>query len=192
MKLRYLLALLGIGVLCSVSPAQTITASITGTATDPTGAAIPNAKIVATNTGTGVPYSAISNTAGVYNLTFLPVGNYNIVAENQGFKRSSVGPFGLEVNQIARIDFKMEIGELTQTVEVTGAAPILQTESTATGDAINSAKLTSIPLNGRNFSTLTLLIPGAISTSPTVMSPVSEQREPPASERQSRADQQLP
>src|SRR3954470_15270803 len=170
MKLRHLLALLGIGVLCSVSPAQTITASITGTATDPTGAAIPNAKIVATNTGAGVPYSALSNTAGVYNLPFLPVGNYNIVAENQGFKRSSVGPFGLEVNQIARIDFKMEIGELTQTVEVTGAAPILQTESTATGDAINSAKLTSVPLNGRNFSTLTLLIPGAISTSPTVMS----------------------
>jgi len=170
MKLRHLLALLGIGVVCSVSPAQTITASITGTATDPTGAAIPNAKIVATNTGTGVPYAVTSNAAGVYNLPFLPVGNYNIVAENQGFKRSSVGPFDLEVNQIARIDFKMEIGELTQTVEVTGAAPILQTESTATGDAINSAKLTSIPLNGRNFSTLTLLIPGAISTSPTVMS----------------------
>ena len=164
MKLRHLLALLGMGVVSSVSPAQTITASITGTATDPTGAAIPNAKIVATNTGTGVPYAVTSNAAGVYNLPFLPVGNYNIVAENQGFKRSSVGPFDLEVNQIARIDFKMEIGELTQTVEVTGAAPILQTESTATGDAINSAKLTSIPLNGRNFSTLTLLIPGAIST----------------------------
>ncbi len=165
-----LLALLGIGVFCSVGAAQTITASITGTATDPAGAAIPNAKIAATNTGTGVPYSATTNAAGVYNLPFLPVGNYNIVAENQGFKRTSVGPFSLEVNQIARVDFKMEIGELTQTVEVTGAAPILQTESTATGDAIDSAKLTSIPLNGRNFATLTLLIPGAISTSPTVMS----------------------
>jgi hypothetical protein len=170
MRKQSLSLLLLMGLFASLGMAQNVTASITGTVTDSTGAAIPNAKVVATNAGTALTYTAQANGAGVYNLPFLPVGNYNIVAENSGFKRAAVGPFPLEVNQIARVDFKMEVGEVTQTVEVSGAAPILQTESTATGDAINSAKLTSLPLNGRNFATLTLLIPGAISTSPTVMS----------------------
>ena len=162
--------LLQMGIFASLGIAQTITASVTGTVTDSTGAAIPNAKVVATNAGTALTYTAQTNGAGVYNLPFLPVGSYNVIAENSGFKKATVGPFTLEVNQIARVDFKMEIGELTQTMEVSSAAPILQTESTATGEAINSTKLTSLPLNGRNFATLTLLIPGAISTSPTVMS----------------------
>ncbi|MCC6365193.1 MAG: TonB-dependent receptor [Bryobacterales bacterium] len=162
--------LLQVGLFCSAAFSQTITASITGTVSDETGAAIPNAKVVATNAATSLTYTAQTNGVGVYNLPFLPVGNYNIAAESSGFKKATLGPFSLEVNQIARVDFKMEVGELTQTVEVSGSAPILQTESTATGDAINSSKLTSIPLNGRNFANLTLLIPGAISTSPTVMS----------------------
>ncbi|MBI2685312.1 MAG: TonB-dependent receptor [Acidobacteria bacterium] len=150
--------------------AQTTTGSITGTVTDSTGASVPGAKIVATHTGTGVNHTAQTSGAGVYNLPFLPLGSYNVVAENTGFKKASVGPFSLEANQIGRVDFKLEVGDLTQTVEITGAAPILQTESTATGDAINSSKLTSLPLNGRNFASVTLLIPGAISTSPSVMS----------------------
>ena len=119
-----------------------------------------------------MPYTAITTRREFTTCRFFRVGNYNIVAENPGFKRSSVGPFSLEANQIARIDFKLEIGEMTQTVEVTGVAPILQTESTATGDAINSAKLTSLPLNGRNFASLTLLIPGAIALRPRAMSTV--------------------
>src|SRR5690348_7034008 len=170
MLLRPLSLLLFAGVFTSIASGQTVTASITGTVTDTSGASIPSAKVVATNTGTSLTYSVVTNAAGVYNLPFLPVGEYNIVAENTGFKKATLGPFTLEVNQIARVDFKLEVGELTQTVEISSAAPILQTESTATGDAINSTKLTALPLNGRNFAALTLLIPGAISTSPTVMS----------------------
>lgn len=162
--------LLSAAFFAATAAAQTTAGSITGTVTDSTGAAIAGARIVATNAATGVTHNATSNGAGVYNLPFLPVGLYNVVAENTGFKKSSVGPFTLEVNQIGRVDFKLEIGDLTQTVEITGAAPILQTESTATGDAINSAKLTSLPLNGRNFASVALLIPGAISTSPNSMS----------------------
>jgi hypothetical protein len=163
---RFLLLL---SIFASLLPAQTTSGSITGTVTDSTGAAIAGAKIVAKNAGTGITHNAVTNATGVYTLPFLPIGSYNVVAENTGFKKSSVGPFTLEVNQIGRVDFKMEIGDLTQTVEITGAAPILQTESTATGDAINSSKLTSLPLNGRNFASVTLLIPGAISTSPALM-----------------------
>jgi hypothetical protein len=164
-----ILAMLQLGFLSVSGFSQTTTASITGTVTDGTGAAIANAKVVATNAATALTYTSQTNGAGVYNLPFLPVGSYNVAAENPGFKKGVLGPFTLEVNQIARIDFKMELGDLTQTVEVSTTAPILQTESTATGDAINSTKLTSLPLNGRNFATLTLLIPGAISTSPGAM-----------------------
>ncbi len=161
--------MLQMGLFASLGFAQNITGSITGTVTDSTGASVPNAKVVATNAGTGLTYTAVTNSAGVYNLPFLALGSYNVVAENSGFKKSAVGPFTLEVNQIARVNFKLEVGELSQTVEVSGAAPILQTESTATGDAINSTKLTALPLNGRNFASLTLLIPGAISTNPGLM-----------------------
>lgn len=149
--------------------AQTITGSITGTVSDPSGAVIANAKVAALNTATNVQFATTTSQSGVYNIVFLPVGEYNLAVENTGFKKSVIGPFKLEVNQIARLDVSLQVGESTQTVEVTSVAPILQTESTATGDTITSTKLTSLPLNGRNFATLTLLIPGAISTSPNAM-----------------------
>ena len=162
-----------LSLFANFAPAQTITASITGTVTDPQGAVVPNVKVTGTNTGTNVAFHATTNEAGVYNLLFLPVGSYNVLAENQGFKKSQVGPFRLETNQIARIDVKLELGDTTQTVEVTDVGPLLQTETQATGDLISSSKLTNIPLNGRNFASLTLLIPGAVSTSPNAMNTVS-------------------
>lgn len=149
--------------------AQTITAAATGTVSDPSGAVIANAKVTATNTGTNVSFETTSNDSGLYTFPFLPVGNYTISVTNAGFKRISVGPFKLEVNQTARVDVKMEVGDATQTVEVTDVAPILQTESTQTGDNLSSQKLTSLPLNGRNFVSLTLLIPGAVSPNPSGM-----------------------
>jgi hypothetical protein len=149
--------------------AQTITASVTGTVADPSGAVVPNVKVTATNRATNVSFSATTNDAGVYNLLFLPTGEYNVAAEGSGFKKTVVGPFRLEVNQVARVEIKLELGEATQTVEVSDVAPILQTETTKTGDTINSQKLTSLPLNGRNFVALTLLIPGAVSPNPSGM-----------------------
>ncbi len=149
--------------------AQTITGAFTGTLTDQSGAVVPNAKVTATNVGTNVTYSAQSNDAGVYNLLFLPVGSYNLAAEVTGFKKATAGPFGLQVNQTARIDFKLEVGETTQSVEISAAAPVLQTESTQTGESLQSKQLTELPLKGRNFVALTLLIPGAVSPNPEGM-----------------------
>jgi hypothetical protein len=159
-------------VLCLASfslKAQTINASITGLVTDPSGAAIPNARVVATNAATNVSVATQSNTAGVFTILFLPAANYNISAETQGFKKLTVGPFKLDVNQTARIDLKMEVGEITQSVEIRDVAPVLQSESTATGDIITSQKLTTLPLNGRNFASLVILIPGALTTNPNGM-----------------------
>ncbi|MBZ5618233.1 MAG: TonB-dependent receptor [Acidobacteriia bacterium] len=159
-----------LAVLCaSALTAQTITGSITGTVTDPSNSVVANVKVVATNTGTNVTYPTTTNEAGVYNLVFLPIGPYTISAEAAGFKKVLLGPFTLEVNQIAKVEVKLEVGEITQSVEITAIAPILQTESTATGDSLSAEKLSSIPLNGRNFASLTQLIPGAISTSPNAM-----------------------
>ncbi|MBL8231933.1 MAG: TonB-dependent receptor [Bryobacterales bacterium] len=155
--------------LVTISSAQTITASITGVVTDPSGAVIPKAKVVATNTGTNVTFETVTNDGGLYTFPFLPVGSYSVSVEIAGFKKSVLGPFKLEVNQIARVDAKLELGDATQTVEIKDIAPILQTESTQTGDSLGSEKLTALPLNGRNFVKLTLLIPGAVSPNPEGM-----------------------
>ena len=85
-----------------------LVATLTGTTTHPTGAVVPGAKVTATNQGTSVPYTANTNEAGVYNLLFLPVGEYVLVTENQGFKKAQLGPFRLEVNQVARVDVQLE------------------------------------------------------------------------------------
>ena len=156
-------------LLIQSAPAQTITATITGTVTDPSGAVVPNVKVTATNTATSVTFEAQTNQSGVYNLLFLPVGSYELSAAASGFKKASLGPFQLEVNQTARVDVKMEVGDTNQVVEVNAVAPILQTESTQTGETLSSNKLTSLPLNGRNFVTLTLLMPGAVSPNPSGM-----------------------
>jgi hypothetical protein len=160
---------LSVVVFLQTASAQTITASITGTVADPSGGVIPNAKVTATNVATNVNFEAQTNASGVYNLVFLPVGDYRLGVVAPGFKTTALGPFKLEVNQTARIDVKMEVGDTTQTIEVTAIAPILQTESTSTGDALSANKLTSLPLNGRNFVSLTLLMPGAVSPNPSGM-----------------------
>jgi hypothetical protein len=149
--------------------AQTITGAITGTVVDPSGSAVPNVTITATNTGTNIKTDTKTTESGVYNLLFLPVGNYTITAEAQGFKRSTLGPFRLEQNQTARVDITMEVGAVTENIEVTGVAPILQTETTQTGDVITGTQATALPLNGRNFAQLTLLVPGAISPDPLTL-----------------------
>jgi len=147
--------------------AQTITGTITGSVTDPSGASLAKAKVTATNVGTGIKTNAATNDAGFYSLPFLNVGQYTVTVENPGFKKSLLGPFALEVNQIARVDIALQLGAVTESVEVKDFAPILQTESSATGASISASQVTSIPLRGRNFASAVLLIPGAITPNPT-------------------------
>ena len=147
-------------------PAQTITGSFTGTITDQSGAVVPKARVTATNVATNVVSVALSNDSGIYNLLFLPLGEYSLSIQAQGFKVGKLGPFRLDANQTARVDVRLEVGDTSQSVEISAAAPILQTESTQTGETINAQKLTQLPLNGRNFASLTLLTPGAVTTNP--------------------------
>lgn len=165
-RVRILLACLLIGLAFSSSPvvvAQTVTATLTGNVSDQSGAVVPNVKVLATHQGTKIEYNAESNDSGIYTIPFLPIGEYVVTAELSGFKKLVTNPIKLEVNQIARVDLKLELGEVTQVVDVTGVAPVLQTESTTVGQVISGNTTVNLPLNGRNFQQLTLLVPGAVA-----------------------------
>src|SRR5262245_27575990 len=149
--------------LVSTRPAQTYTATVTGTINDPSGAAVQNARVTAANQGTKLEYTALSNQSGVYTIPFLPVGNYILNVEAQGFKKLVSNPVELEVNQTARIDLQLQIGDYTEVVNVEGVAPVLQTESATVGKVITGNTITSLPLNGRSFQQLTLNVPGVIT-----------------------------
>jgi hypothetical protein len=164
--MKYFVAIAAaLSVLSVPAFSQTITGSVTGTVADPSGAVIPNAKITATNLETNLTYNTVSNSAGVYNLLFLPIGQYNLTVEATGFKRVVQGPFKLETDQVARIDPKMEVGEVTQSVDVGAVAPILQTEATQTGGLITGQNVSTLPLAGRAVIGLTLLMPGSVTPS---------------------------
>jgi hypothetical protein len=146
---------------------QEVTASITGTITDPSGAAVPGAKVTATSQERGLTYDAETNDSGLYRIAQLPVGTYALKVEKSGFSLASHPPFVLTLNQVARIDVAMKVGQATETVEVTGAAPVMETDSTQVDTIINAATNDNLPLASRNYVQLTLLAPGSVSTDPS-------------------------
>ncbi len=143
--------------------AQTFTATLTGSVTDQNGGALPNAKVIVTNQGTKLDYTSPTTDAGIYTLPFLPVGNYVITVEASGFKKLVSNEIKLEINQTARVNLAMQVGAVNDTVTISDAAPVLQTETTTVGGVISGNTMTSLPLNGRNFQQLTLLVPGTIN-----------------------------
>lgn len=152
-----------VGMAVTAAGAQTVTGSVRGLVTDPSGAVVPGGQITATNVNTGVKTVTTTDKGGNYNIQTLPVGSYTVTATRQGFKTTSVGPISLEIDQIAKIDMKLEVGEVSATVEVaseTGA--ILQTEDASLGTTITANTLESMPLPGQNFSAATVFVPGAV------------------------------
>jgi len=158
-----LLFLAGLG---SVAHAQTGAASVTGLVTDQSGAAAAGVTVTATNQATNVGYTAVSNAAGNYTITSIPVGTYVVKAELPSFKTATTKAIKVEAKQIARLDFRMEVGALEDTVEVTAGAPLLQTESVTVGEVISGNTVQSLPLNGRNSGQFALLLTGAVTPSP--------------------------
>jgi hypothetical protein len=154
---------------CAPSFAQTITGSITGTVTDPSGAVVPGAKVIATNVLTGVTTPTTTNPSGIYSLHFLQIGQYKVTVESSSFASQTTSVFTLEVDQEARVNIGLKIGATSSTVVVTDTAPILNTENATTGDTITAAAATDLPVQARNFSSLTLLVAGAISPNPQAL-----------------------
>src|SRR5262245_49239119 len=149
-----------------MAAAQSGAASITGIVTDETGAALPGVNVTATNQATNVPSVGVTNQAGNYTITPLTVGTYVVKAELAGFRTSATPPIAIEARQIARLDFKMTVGAIAETIEVVGASPILQTETSGVGEVLSGNTVQSLPLNGRNTGQLTLLLPGTITYNP--------------------------
>src|SRR5262245_25138719 len=154
-------------MLMTSTSAQTYTATVTGTVSDPQGAAVPKVKVVATNQGTKLEYTAQTSDSGVYTIPFLPVGVYVLTIESTGFKKLVSDEIKLEVNQTARVDLQLQVGGVNEVVNVQGVAPVLQTENVTVGNVITGNTTVSLPLNGRSFQQLVLLVPGAVTPNPT-------------------------
>jgi hypothetical protein len=144
--------------------AQTQFASFTGTISKD-GGAIADVEVVATNVATQVTYSARSNAQGLYTITSLPIGTYKVRAQGQGLQINETNPIVLESGQNARVDFTMQSG-FEQNVEVTGVTPILQTQNAVVGEVVSETTIRGMPLNGRNFSQLSLLMAGVSTPDP--------------------------
>jgi hypothetical protein len=145
--------------------AQTVTGTIRGTVTDSSGAIVPGATVTATNTATGVQTPAVTNQAGEYSIRFLQIGKYTVAVEANGFDRATYAAFPLEIDQTAKIDIQLRVGSTKTSVEVSDQVqPILDTESATLGETFTENTINSVPLNGRDFSQLTVFTPGAVST----------------------------
>ncbi|NOT60816.1 MAG: TonB-dependent receptor, partial [Acidobacteria bacterium] len=138
------------------------TAQVTGRVNDPNGDVVPNTKLSATNTDTGLRRETFSNTEGYYTIPLLPPGNYQVTVQKEGFKPISRSGITLQVEQVARLDFKLELGAASETVNITTDAPLLERESGAKGQVIDNNEIIDLPLNGRNFNDLALLTPGVV------------------------------
>jgi hypothetical protein len=161
-----------LAALCALTtPAlgQEVTASIVGTITDPSGAPINGASVTATDTERGTIWTAKTNESGGYNLTRIPIGTYKLQVVSQGFQITNFPPFTLVLNQTARLDAQMKVGSVSETVEVSGVSPILQTQSTEVSTLIDANTNVSLPLASRNYLQLTLLAPGATNVDPSGM-----------------------
>lgn len=146
--------------------AQTITGSITGTVTDPSGAVISGARVTATNVLTNVVTPAVTNASGIYSLQFLQIGRYKVQVQASGFAPQDTSVFELEADQIAKIDIALQVGGSKSSVIVMATSPILKTENASTGGTITGETAVQLPLQSRNFSSLTTLVAGAITPNP--------------------------
>jgi hypothetical protein len=146
---------------------QQVTAAITGKITDASGSPVPDAMVTATDVDRGTAWPTTTNTDGIYNLPRLPVGKYNVRVEKQGFQTAQNSGVILRLNDIARLDFPLQVGAVTQSVEVTTEAPLLQTQTTQLGQVIDSRTNEELPLATRNYVQLTLLAPGSIHPDPS-------------------------
>lgn len=141
--------------------AQLTTADIIGTVSDSTGAIIPNAKVNLLNLGTHESRSTLTGATGTYAFTLLPPGHYSVQIEAQGFKHAAVPDLTVAAGDRARADATLQIGQSSETVQVTAQTPLLQTDSSTVSSSVSDQAVQNLPLNGRNFIQLVQLVPGA-------------------------------
>jgi Carboxypeptidase regulatory-like domain/TonB-dependent Receptor Plug Domain len=134
--------------------------TIVGNVHDSSGAQIEGATITVTNVEKGTSQTAVSGSDGEYVVPFLPTGTYRVSVEKPGFQRQDSPPTQVDVDQHARLDFSLAVGNVSQTVEVTSQASLIRSESAELGEVITQKPIENLPLNGRNFAQLVYLVPG--------------------------------
>ncbi len=143
--------------------AQQAAGAITGTVTDSSSAAIVNATVTVRDTDRGTSWTATTDKAGIYEFPQVTIGNVEVSVQAQGFAVARRNSFALVLNQVARVDFKLQVGNVSQTIEVVDAPPLLQTASTDVSTFLDANAVGSLPLASRDINQLTLLAPGVIS-----------------------------
>jgi hypothetical protein len=147
-------------LLATVCTVMAQTAQVTGRVTDTSGGVVVGTEVVVTNMGTGLRWEVNTNDAGYYTAPLLPPGKYQILAQKQGFKPVSRSGITLQVGQVARIDFILEVGAVSETVSVTGEIPRIETEQATLGTVVERQRVENLPLNGRNVVNLIKLVGG--------------------------------
>jgi Carboxypeptidase regulatory-like domain/TonB dependent receptor-like, beta-barrel len=161
-----LVALLATLLLSASAIAQVDAGAVRGTVADPTGAVVPNTKVTLTNDATGLSTSAATGSDGTYTFGPIKIGAYTISVEAAGFRKSTTH-ITVNVQDQARADFQLVAGAATETVEVTAAAPQLQTQDASVGTVATSQQVNDLPLNGRNYTFLAQLGAGVTKLNPT-------------------------
>src|SRR5215469_16794769 len=145
----------------SSARAQVAGATVTGNVTDAQGAAVPNAKVTAVNSATNVSTATTANGVGAYTIPNLNPGDYQVSAEASGFNKA-VSKVSLTVGAKQEMNFALQVGQVTQTVEVTGAAPQVELASSTISGVVESTQIVELPLNGRDWASLAQLQPGVV------------------------------
>jgi hypothetical protein len=169
------LYLLGALLVCQIfapfSPAQSTFGSVVGNVSDASGAAVSNTEVTLTNLGTNEKRKETTNADGLYQFVNVVPGQYSVEVQKTGFKRSRRSPVSVETQSTSKIDVLLEVGELTQTVEVTAQTPLLQPESSSLGQVVDQRKTTELPLNGRNPLNLVALAPSVVPQGGSMSNP---------------------
>jgi hypothetical protein len=159
-----LLAFVSLAPACSLW-AQTALGTITGTVLDPTGAPVTNVDVTARALSTGLTYKGQTNDSGVYVIPNVPIGSFTVTAQAPGFKQMQRTGLNVEVSQRLRVDFSLEVGSVSEAVEVRAEVPRVQTEDSSLGTVVEQKRIADLPLNGRHVFNLVKIVPGVVPRS---------------------------
>ena len=155
---------MALAILLVVAPlsayGQFESASVLGYVKDTSGAAIPNTTVTLTNAATGITQKATTDAEGRYEFASVPIGRYSVGSEAAGFERAQTAPFTLTTDSRQRVDLSMKPGSVSETVTVSAAPTVLETETSSRGQVVGHEQIENLPLNGRSYADLALLAPG--------------------------------